>query len=62
VPGGLNIPAKVEIDYENVDLFADLAAPGHQLEYLILVTSQFGSRKVSVFGFLKQSEDEDDLR
>jgi DNA-binding beta-propeller fold protein YncE len=54
--GGLNVPAKVEIDYDNVDLFADHVAPGHEIEYLILVTSQFGVNKVNAFGFLKQSE------
>jgi DNA-binding beta-propeller fold protein YncE len=57
--GGLNLPAKVAIDYDNVDLFADLVAPGYEIEYLVLVTSQFGANKVSVFGFL-QPEGEGD--
>jgi sugar lactone lactonase YvrE len=55
-PGGLNLPAKVAIDYENVDLFTDLVAPGHEIEYLILVTNQFGLHKVNVFGYLKQGQ------
>jgi sugar lactone lactonase YvrE len=55
-PGGLNIPAKVVIDYDNVDLFADRVAPGYQLEYLVLVTNQFGANKVSVFGFIEAIE------
>lgn len=56
VQGGLNIPAKVVIDYDNVDLFADRVKPGYRLEYLVIVTSQFGSNKVSVFGYLEPKE------
>jgi sugar lactone lactonase YvrE len=52
-PGGINLPAKVVIDYDNVDLFADRVAPGYKLEYLVIVTSQFGSNKVSVFGYIE---------
>jgi DNA-binding beta-propeller fold protein YncE len=59
-PGGLNLPAQVAIDYDNVDLFADLAAPGYKIEYLVLVTSQFGANKVSVFGFLEPDEATDE--
>jgi DNA-binding beta-propeller fold protein YncE len=55
-PGGLNLPAKVVIDYDNVGLFADRVAPGFKVEYLVLVTSQYGTNKVSVFGFLEPSE------
>jgi DNA-binding beta-propeller fold protein YncE len=55
-PGGLNLPAKVVIDYDNVDLFADRVAPGYKVKYLVLVTSQYGPNKVSVFGFLESNE------
>ena len=37
-----------------MDLFSDLVAPGHELEYLILVSNQYGPNKVGVYGFLKQ--------
>jgi DNA-binding beta-propeller fold protein YncE len=57
-PGSLMLPAALTIDYENVGLFADRVAPGYELEYLILVTSQYGPRKVNVYGFLKQDEEE----
>jgi DNA-binding beta-propeller fold protein YncE len=53
-PGKMYLPAKVKIDYDNVALFADRVAPGHELEYLILVTNQYGPNKISVYGFLKQ--------
>jgi DNA-binding beta-propeller fold protein YncE len=59
-PGGLNLPAKVVIDYDNVDLFADRVAPGYKVEYLVIVTSQYGRNKVSVFGFLQPDEEGDD--
>jgi DNA-binding beta-propeller fold protein YncE len=48
---GLDLPAKVTIDYDHTELFAAHAAPGFQIEYLVIVTSQYGDRKVSVFGF-----------
>jgi DNA-binding beta-propeller fold protein YncE len=50
-PGMLDLPAKVAIDYEHVSQFTSYAAPDFQIEYLVLVTSQVGDRKLSVFGF-----------
>jgi DNA-binding beta-propeller fold protein YncE len=49
--GELYLPAAVKVDYDNVGRFEKLAAPGFKVEYLILVTSQFGGHKVSVYGF-----------
>ena len=53
--GELYLPAAVKVDYDNVKLFQKYAAPGFNLEYLILVTSQFGINKVSVYGFLRKA-------
>ena len=50
-PGGLMLPAKVAIDDKNIAYFRSYAAPEFELEYLVLVTSQFGERKLSVYGF-----------
>lgn len=54
-PGGssasLILPAKVIVDYDHVDLFRPYAAPNFEVEYLVLVTSQYGGRKVMVYGF-----------
>jgi DNA-binding beta-propeller fold protein YncE len=50
-PGGLLLPAKVAIDYDNVASFQQYVAPNFQVEYLILVTSQFGERRVNVFAY-----------
>lgn len=52
--GELILPASVKVDYDNVKYFQKYAAPGKQLDYLVLVTSQFGPQKVTVYGFLKQ--------
>ena len=52
--GELSLPAVVKVDYDNVGLFQKYVAPGHQCAYLILVTSQFGTQKVNVYGFLKK--------
>ncbi len=50
-PGQMYMPADVIIDYENVDLFRKYAVEGAELEFLVLVTNQYGSHKVSVYGF-----------
>jgi sugar lactone lactonase YvrE len=51
-PGGaLNLPADVVIDYEHVQEFSSYVSPGFQVEYLVLVSSQYGDRKVNVYGF-----------
>ena len=47
----LNLPAGVTIDYDNVAAFRKYARPDFNVEYLILVASQFGPNKVDVFGF-----------
>lgn len=52
---GLNLPAGIAVDYDNVDLFRGLAAPGFALEHLILVVSQFGPNQVDVYGFGRMS-------
>ncbi|HWI56635.1 MAG TPA: 6-bladed beta-propeller, partial [Bacillota bacterium] len=48
---GLNLPAKVVVDYDHVSHFQKYAAPNFVLEYLVIVTNQYGERKVSVYGF-----------
>jgi sugar lactone lactonase YvrE len=48
---GLVLPAGVRIDYEHIEQFREYIAPGFDVEYLVFVTSQYGPRKVSVFGF-----------
>lgn len=54
-PGGspvsLVLPAGIAIDYSLKDYFAPLIDPSFEVEYLVLVTSQYGDRKVSIFGF-----------
>ena len=54
--GEVVLPAAVKVDYDHVSYFQKYVAPGYQCEYLILVTSQFGGQKVSVYGFLKKPD------
>ncbi len=49
--GNINMPAAVSITFELVDYFQTLAAPGFHIEYLVLVTSQYGLNKLNVYGF-----------
>jgi DNA-binding beta-propeller fold protein YncE len=53
-PGNFLLPAKVAIDYDNVRYFESYAQPGFQIEYLVLVTSQFGPRLVNVLAYGKE--------
>jgi len=50
-PGNLNLPVDITIDYEHSFLFQKYAKPGFKIEYIILVTSQYGPFKVNVYGF-----------
>jgi DNA-binding beta-propeller fold protein YncE len=49
--GEMYIPADILIDYDHVDLFEKYAVDGAELEFIVLVTNQFGPHKVSVYGF-----------
>ena len=55
--GAINLPTVVKIDYDNVEYFKQYAAPGFEIEYLVLVASQFGQNKVVVYGFGEMSEE-----
>lgn len=50
-PASLDLPAKIVIDYAHAALFQQYAAPGFVIEYLVLITNQYGDRKVSIYGF-----------
>jgi DNA-binding beta-propeller fold protein YncE len=49
--GDMNLPTVVTIDYDNVEYFRKFAAPGFEIEYLVLVANQYGSNKVAVYGY-----------
>jgi DNA-binding beta-propeller fold protein YncE len=50
-PGSMYLPAHIIIDYDNVDYFRKYAADDFEVEYLILVSNQYGERKINVYGF-----------
>lgn len=50
-PGTMNLPAKIILDYDNVALFQPYAVEGAKIEFLVLVSNQYGSNKISVYGF-----------
>lgn len=50
-PSNINLPTDIFIDYDHIDYFRKYAKPGFDIEYLILISSQFGNNKVNVFGF-----------
>ncbi len=50
-PENINLPADVSIDYDHVKFFQSYAHPKFKLEYVLLITSQFGVNKINIFGF-----------
>ena len=52
--GGLNMPAKVVVDYNHNKYFKQFVAQGYDIDYVILVSNQFGDNRVNVYGFLKK--------
>ena len=45
------LPAGIIIDYDNIKYFAPYADKSFSLECIILVVSQYGDKKINVFGF-----------
>jgi hypothetical protein len=53
-PGDMWLPAKVVIDYKNLDYFQGYVDPSFNLKYLIFVTNQYGPDKINVYGFISK--------
>ena len=52
-PGDMWLPAKVHVDYENMQYFKKWVSPEYELSYLIYVANQYGPDKISVYGAVK---------
>ena len=50
-PGTMNLPTKIVLDYDNIEFFKQYAVEGANIEFLVLVSNQYGPNKVSVYGF-----------
>ena len=50
-PGMMNLPATIVVDYDNVEYFEQYAIEGAKIEFLVLVSNQYGPNKVNVYGF-----------
>lgn len=53
-PGGMWLPAKIAISYENLDLFQKYVDKRFNLKFLLFVTNNFGPRKINVYGFVEE--------
>lgn len=47
----LVLPAGIAIDYSLKDYFSSVVDSSFEVEYIVLVTSQYGNRKLTIFGF-----------
>jgi len=52
-PGFMWLPAKVVIDYDNLEYFQKYVDPDFNLKYLVLVTNQYGPDKINIYGFVE---------
>jgi len=52
--GSLNIPAGIDVTDQDLDFYQQFAAPGFELEQVILVVSQVGRYKINIYGLGKQ--------
>ena len=52
-PGDMWLPAKVIIDYDNLEFFTQYVDSDYALKYLVLVTNQYGPDKISVYGAIE---------
>ena len=50
-PGRMNLPAKVILDRQHVNLFQPYAVKGANIEFLVLVSNQYGPHKINVYAF-----------
>jgi sugar lactone lactonase YvrE len=50
-PGMMNLPATIVVNYDNVEFFQKYAVQGASIEFLVLVSNQYGPNKISVYGF-----------
>ncbi|MBN1956890.1 MAG: hypothetical protein JXQ81_10850 [Desulfuromonadales bacterium] len=51
--GSLNVPAGIAVTDEDLDFYQQFAAPGFDLEQVILVVNQVGRYKVNIYGLGK---------
>lgn len=49
-PGGMILPAKVIIDYDNLKYFQQYVDPSLDLKYLVIVTNQYGPDLINIYG------------
>jgi len=56
--GGMYLPADVFVSYDLVPYFEDQVDSDFNLEYVILVTNNYGPNKVAVYGFVNPKDPE----
>ncbi len=49
--GSLGLPATLAIDKSSIDVFEEYVHEDFEVDYLMAVTSQYGTRLVSIFAF-----------
>jgi DNA-binding beta-propeller fold protein YncE len=55
-PGSMDLPAGIAVLEDGVEYFKNLIHPGFDARRLIIVTNQFGERKVAIYAFGQRRE------
>jgi DNA-binding beta-propeller fold protein YncE len=50
-PGTLDMPAGIILDYDHIEMFRKYAVPGAEIEFLVLISNQFGPSKINIYAF-----------
>lgn len=51
--GDMWLPAKVHVDYKNINLYRKLVPAEYDIKYLVFVSNQYGPDKISVYAAIK---------
>jgi DNA-binding beta-propeller fold protein YncE len=55
-PGTMWLPAQVHVSYQDLELFEGYVDPEFTLDYVILVTNQYGPDRLNVYGFVSPAD------
>ncbi len=54
--GSMNLPAGIAVTNENIETFQAMAAPGFELEQVVMVVNQVGQHRVGIYGLGKKKD------
>ncbi len=53
-PGDMNLPSQIIMDYDDIPYFQKFADPNFEIDHLIIVANQFGSKMIGIYAAGKE--------